>query len=203
MTEPDDTFQRLISLKRYELPPTEFVDDFLVKFHQRQRADLMKQSLRELFMERMEGLFQRLSLPQLATASAAVVLVVVGGLTLLPKGTSDTGLASAAARPNHQLPVMVNADLPPPDILNKSANFGNNLPPEEAAKLSGLLLSKHFVGGYADEAREMVAGEFVNMHPQGFEAMPMFFGPDSDVTANTGKSDAAPVSASADLAPKN
>ena len=182
MTEPDDTLRRLIALKRYEQPPEEFVDDFLAKFHQRQRADLMKLSLRELLMERIEGFFERISPPQLALATVAVVLMLTGVFSSLPDGAAQPGIASVAPRPDHHQPVVLNSDLPPPDILNKSANFGNNLPPEEAARLSPLLLSKHFVGGYADEAREMVAGEFVSSHSSGFDVMPMFSIGEEDTT---------------------
>lgn len=186
MTEPDDTLHRLIALKRYEQPPEGFVDDFLVKFHQRQRADLMKLSVREMIMERIEGFFERLSAPQLATASVAVVLMLVGVISWLPDGTDSSGIASNGVRPNHQLPVVLNSDLPPPDILRTSASFGNNLPPEEAARLSPLLLSKHFVGGYADEARDLVAGEFVNAHPAGFEILPSFsFGEEDTLRSAT------------------
>ena len=182
MTEPDDTLQRLIALKRFEQPPEGFVDDFLVKFHERQRADLMKQSLRDLIMERIEGFFQRLSPPQLAMASVAVVLALVGVMSWLPSGTPGASVANAASRPDHHQPVVMNADLPPPDILNTSANFGSNPPPDEAAKLSPLLLSKHFVGGFADEARDAAEGQFVagNHPPQFFIAMPTFPGIDQE-----------------------
>lgn len=185
MTEPDDTLRRLMALKRYEQPPADFVDDFLVRFRERQRADLMKLSLREMIRERIEGFFERLSAPQLAMATVTAVLVMAGVVMWLPNGSTGPSIAHAGNRPDHKMPVVFNSDLPPPDILNKSANFGNNLPPEEAARLSPLLLSKHFMGGYADDARDLVSGEFINSHTQGFETAPVMIFTEEDTTRAT------------------
>lgn len=164
MTEPDETIHRLMALKRYEQPPPGFVDDFLVKFQERQRVELMKQSLGSLIMERIEGFFERWTTPQLALATVTAVVMLGGMVWLMPSGSAHNEVASSTSSANQAAPVTLSTELTQADILNKTANFGNNLPPEQAAKLSPLLLSKHFVGGYADEAREPLGGDFIQGH---------------------------------------
>ncbi|MGI9241571.1 MAG: hypothetical protein ACR2RV_12280 [Verrucomicrobiales bacterium] len=51
--EPLSDIQKLIRLKRFETPPTEAVDDFLVEFQRRQRSQALTGSSTKLFIERV------------------------------------------------------------------------------------------------------------------------------------------------------
>lgn len=187
MSEPDDSLSRLIALKRFEQPPPDFTDRFLSEFRERQRRDLMKLSLREMIMERIEGIFERLSPPQLTLATASVAVVLAGIFVWLPQSATQSPQAVAESRPDHRTPAGLSSDVLLPDtILDPAATFGSDLTPEEAARLSPLLLSRHFVGGYADEARESVIGAFNSgRHGAAFEVLPQIgTAPEQDMTAS-------------------
>ena len=52
-SEPLSDVQKLIRLKRYENPPEDAVDDFLVEFQRRQRSQALTGSSTKLFFERV------------------------------------------------------------------------------------------------------------------------------------------------------
>lgn len=51
--EPLSDIQKLIRLKRFETPPADAVDDFLVEFQRRQRSQALTGSSTKLFVERV------------------------------------------------------------------------------------------------------------------------------------------------------
>jgi hypothetical protein len=71
MNEFED-IQRLIRLKRFEQPEEGFTENFLQQFHQRQRAELLKQSSVELFLERVTTWWNHLLVPKWSMATAAL-----------------------------------------------------------------------------------------------------------------------------------
>jgi hypothetical protein len=174
MTEPEDnSISRLLALKRYERMPEGFEDQLIHQLHLRQRADLMNQSLRSIIAERLQDFWESLSGPRLALAAAAAVAVLFGVITWLPGGANKSGeVASQNVKLSDQ-PLPPGFQVLPPDLSTATANFGTTPPPDESARLSPLLLSKHFVGGYSDERRESLAPEFVQPQPRAqFDVMP-------------------------------
>lgn len=75
MSEFED-IQRLIRLKRFEQPGEGFTEDFLRQFHQRQRAEMLKQSSLELFWERATTWWNHLTAPKWGIVSAAAVVCI-------------------------------------------------------------------------------------------------------------------------------
>ncbi len=76
----DDEFndlQRLLRLKRYEVPPTEYFEDFLFEFHRRQRAELLQRPLWRLALDRLEGALPTFSPARYVYAGSFAVATAV------------------------------------------------------------------------------------------------------------------------------
>ena len=104
----DDEFkdlQRLLRLKRYEVPPPDHFEDFLIEFHRRQRAELLKRPLWRLALDRLEGALPTFSPSRYAyagacaTAVAATVLASTHILTSGPAGASVAASTQVAVLP--------------------------------------------------------------------------------------------------------
>ena len=100
----DDEFkdlQRLLRLKRYETPPPDYFEDFLIEFHHRQRAELLKRPLWRLVLDRVEGALPTFSPSRYAYAGAcatAVAATILASSHILTSGTGGTPtLASTQA----------------------------------------------------------------------------------------------------------
>jgi len=83
MSEFED-IQRLIRLKRFEQPEEGFTENFLQQFHQRQRAEMLKQSSVELFWERANTWWDNLLVPKWSLAAAAVAVCAMSLWLLSP-----------------------------------------------------------------------------------------------------------------------
>jgi len=83
MSEFED-IQRLIRLKRFEKPEEGFTENFLQQFHQRQRAEMLKQSSVELFWERATTLWENLLVPKWSLVAAAVAVCAMSLWVLSP-----------------------------------------------------------------------------------------------------------------------
>jgi hypothetical protein len=73
----DETdIQKLLRLKRYEQPPEGYHRKFLQEFHRCQRAEMLRQPLWKIAMDRMGAFFSDHSMGRMAygTATAAVLL---------------------------------------------------------------------------------------------------------------------------------
>lgn len=133
MSEFDD-IQRLIRLKRHELPPEDFVDDFVASFQQRQRAELLNRSARGLLWERVTTYFDGLMTPKYGWATAGLVVVALGALSLRPAASSSgTGLVNT----NNKTGAV--------ELYNH--NTMGPISDEEVKQL----LSSHYKGGVADD----------------------------------------------------
>ncbi len=132
MSEFED-IQRLIRLKRHELPPVEFVDDFVATMHQRQRSELLKGSARGLLWERVTTYFADLFNPKWALAGAAAVAITMG--VLMTNSTSKTNAQVA-----QNTPAATNAV----EMVSVSSK-------EDSVGLQNNLISHHYGGGFADE----------------------------------------------------
>src|SRR6266511_189768 len=70
-----DRIARLLRLKRYELPPPDYFENFLQEFRRRQRDELFRQPLWRICFERAKGFALLLNVRSLAPAGLAVMVV--------------------------------------------------------------------------------------------------------------------------------
>ena len=89
----------LLRMKRYEQPPPAYFDNFLHEFHRRQRAELLRQPLWRIALQRTQDFMFQLNVPSLSSypAALAVVLVCAAVLSLkvsqAPNGLEGTNVA--------------------------------------------------------------------------------------------------------------
>lgn len=100
--EPLSDIQRLIRLKRFECPPEDAVDDFLIEFNRRQRSQALTGSSRKLFAERLSTYLssfgkQRWIYGGLAAYSCVMLFFLVRP-SLTPMGTPDGGGGAVPVR---------------------------------------------------------------------------------------------------------
>jgi hypothetical protein len=67
----------LLRLKRHEQPPPGYFDEFLHEFHRRQRAELLRQPVWKIALQRAHDFMFQLNVPTLSSYPAAVTAVVV------------------------------------------------------------------------------------------------------------------------------
>lgn len=107
-----ENLQSLLRLKRHEKPTEDFVEDFLSRFKERQRSELLRQSARGLLMERLGTLLGDFISPRWTTAAATAAIAVLAAWTtfgLVGGGhPADAGYAQAAE---------LSAGLPPQPVL--------------------------------------------------------------------------------------
>lgn len=113
-----ENIQRLIRLKRFEKPEEGFAEDFLREFHQRQRAEMLKQSSLELLWERTMTWWNHLTAPKWSLAGA-VVVACAAGVWLFSGGSVSQNITAAPPAPAVQgvpdkpfVPKMDLSDLP-------------------------------------------------------------------------------------------
>jgi hypothetical protein len=93
----------LLRLKRHEQPPPGYFDNFLHEFHRRQRAELLRQPLWKIAVQRAHDFMFQLNIPALtsypAAATALAILAAVISLNVYhtPKSAN---LAVATAAPS-------------------------------------------------------------------------------------------------------
>jgi hypothetical protein len=88
--------QRLLRLKRYEMPAPEYFEDFLGEFQQRQRAEMLKRPLWRIALDRLEGALPTFQLSQAVYAGSCAVALVVAGVSSERILTSPAGATLAA-----------------------------------------------------------------------------------------------------------
>lgn len=132
MTEFED-IQRLIRLKRHELPPVGFVDDFMATLKERQRGELLQGSARGLLWERVTTYFADLFIPKWAMAGATAVAVSMGIFMLKPASQATSQVAHNAT------PATTTVESVSTPIKDGMSGMQNHL------------ISHHYGGGFADE----------------------------------------------------
>ena len=100
----DQDIATLLRLKRYEQPPPGYFDNFLHEFHRRQRAELLKQPLWRIALQRAQDFMFQLNVSTLTSypAAATAVVVCAAVLTLKVYQTPDAGTTNLAAAPAHE-----------------------------------------------------------------------------------------------------
>jgi hypothetical protein len=88
----------LLRLKRHEQPPPGYFDNFLHEFHRRQRAELLRQPLWRLALQRAHNFMFQLNVPALTSypAAAAAVVICAAVLSLKVYQAPDAGMPMAA-----------------------------------------------------------------------------------------------------------
>jgi hypothetical protein len=101
MQEPDPRISALLRLKRFEQPPPGYFERMLSEVQQRQRAELLRRSLWQIAVERVQVFFSEHSMGSLsyAGAMAAVLLVGVAGIGLMTPGNQEQRAVASVERP--------------------------------------------------------------------------------------------------------
>lgn len=135
-----EKIQKLIRLKRHELPPTNFMHDFVERLHQRERSELLKQSAPEMFWEQIKVWIDQLFAPKLALAAAAVLILVVPAGMLLPGNPREKAYKGSAR--SVTIAIDESGRTIPAYSIDAIRIMGVALEPDPG------FLSKHFQGGY-------------------------------------------------------
>ena len=122
---------KLLRLKRYEHPTPDYFERFIDQFHERQRAELLRQPAWILLWERVTDAFTEFHVPRLAYAGVAAAAVVLSTLILVTQqdggSTGATTFALNDPRPTVnvlqpgnggvRLPVSSRSEFPPHYVL--------------------------------------------------------------------------------------
>jgi len=133
MSEFED-IQRLIRLKRFEQPEEGFTENFIQKFHQRQRAEMLQQSSLELFWERVTTWWAHRLMPKWSMAATAVAICAMS-LWILSRPAERPGATLTAAPLLPEKPFIPKLDLSDLPLARMAEH--------EDATLTDMLLRKH------------------------------------------------------------
>lgn len=104
----ENEIQMLLRLKRYEQPPPEYWDSFVSEFRRRQRAEMLRQPLWRIAVDRVGAFFSEHSMPRHAYAVATLAVVAAGAIAAVgiisPAGPSSQ-LAAAGPKGGTVRPV--------------------------------------------------------------------------------------------------
>jgi hypothetical protein len=105
----DKDIATLLRLKRHEQPPPGYYENFLHEFHRRQRAELLKQPLWRLALQRAQDFMFQLNVSTFASYQTALAAVVVCAAVLSLKvyQTPETTSNFATITPHRQTPLPV------------------------------------------------------------------------------------------------
>ena len=117
--------QRLLRLKRYEVPAPEYFEDFLSEFQQRQRAEMLKRPLWRLTLDRLEGAMPTFQLSQVAYAGSCALALLIAGVSSERILTSPAGpaLAASSGKPHYTAMSRRNATSPKIDFYTSKPTF--------------------------------------------------------------------------------
>ena len=86
--------ESLLRLKRYEQPPQGYFEDFAESFKERQRSEMLQQSARGLFVERVSTYFWGYGPRHWMLAGGVATALVATGYWLLPEAEQDPTMSS-------------------------------------------------------------------------------------------------------------
>jgi hypothetical protein len=140
-----ENLQRIIRLKKYESPNDDFLEDFVARFRERQRSELLRQSARGLLWERCVTFWENLVSPKwtMAAVTASVLVICSWGLWITAGGTSSLMPASMIASAD-PLPSALSSQ---PQLAVQSELIRELDHSADELEIEGvLLLSRHFEG---------------------------------------------------------
>ena len=76
----EQQIQKLLRLKRYEQPPSDYFENFLREFHQRQREELLRRPLWQIAWDRFGTYFSQHSVGNLPYALATATVMLFAGI---------------------------------------------------------------------------------------------------------------------------
>ncbi|MCA1659530.1 MAG: hypothetical protein LC642_03175, partial [Verrucomicrobiaceae bacterium] len=95
----EEDIATLLRLKRHEQPPPGYFDNFLHEFHRRQRAELLKQPVWRIALQRVHDFMFELNVPTLTSfpAAATALVILAAVISLKVSQTPDVENAGAVA----------------------------------------------------------------------------------------------------------
>lgn len=119
----DKDIATLLRLKRFEQPPPGYFDNFLHEFHRRQRAELLRQPLWRIALQRVHDFMFQLNVPALssypAAAMAVVALAAVLSLNVYQAPQTTQNVAAVTVQ---QQPAALAVSNSAPDVWSLSSN---------------------------------------------------------------------------------
>lgn len=125
-----ENIQRLIRLKKFEQPGEGFTEEFLLQFHQRQRAELLKKSSISLLWERTITWWDNVTAPKWSLATAAVAVCALSLWMFTQSGEkSDSTITSVPTviLKVDEKPFVAKLDLSDLPMANMAARNDTNL----------------------------------------------------------------------------
>ena len=151
----DEEIGKLLRLKRHEQPPPGYFDSFLHEFHRRQRAELLKQPLWRIALQRAHDFMFQVNVPSLTSypVAAAAVLVCAAVLTLNVYRAPETSSGTAVAVVQPVVPVTATTIDDDGPALSLSAPVSRTRPiatqtfrmPEPSAQTHGRAATPRYV----------------------------------------------------------
>jgi hypothetical protein len=119
---------KLLRIKRYEMPSSDYFERFLEEFHDRQRADLISRPTLHIFFDRLLSAFPNFQVPRLAYAGVAAAAVLLSATILFTQQEAEPTRSFAlnnspavdvlpASLGDQRSPLSMRSDLPPHYVL--------------------------------------------------------------------------------------
>jgi hypothetical protein len=141
-----EDIQRLIRLKRHERPSEDFVEQFVSRFQDRQRSEMLRNSARGLLWERVTTYFDGMINPKWAWAGATAVAIFGLGFVMRPMASNGTGTQLVANHAQAQPTLTIDAR-----EVQTAAYRPNQTSSPLSLDVGRNFISRNYGGGLGDE----------------------------------------------------
>jgi hypothetical protein len=100
----DDEIRRLLRLKRYEQPPPDYFENFLLEFRRRQRDELLREPLWSICVDRARDFVFRRDVRPLASPGIAVAVACAALISIRLYQQPDTTQLAVQGSPVPNIP---------------------------------------------------------------------------------------------------